>query len=59
MAALSGALHAQHAGPRPEGAALIRTVFATSLERRFGAVADMLRDAREELCAFASFPQAH
>ena len=55
-------------------AALIRTVFAqpdhasvlnqldevaTSLERRFPVVADMLRDAKEDLCAFASFPQAH
>jgi putative transposase len=55
-------------------AALIRTVFAqpdadsvrtqldevaTSLERRFSVIANMLRDAREDLCAFATFPQAH
>jgi transposase-like protein len=54
--------------------ALIRTIFAqsdvesvaaqlgevaTSLERRFPVVADMLRDSRDDLCAFASFPQSH
>ena len=55
-------------------AALIRTIFAQSdeqavfdqleevagsLERRFPVVADMLRDSRDDLCAFASFPQSH
>lgn len=54
--------------------ALIRTIFAQpdqasveaqidqvgdQLEGRFGVVADMLRDAKEDLCAFASFPQSH
>lgn len=55
-------------------AAFIRTIFAQvdepsvkaqldatalSLESRFGAAAAMLTDAKEDLCAFASFPQAH
>ena len=54
--------------------ALIRTIFAqpdrasveakldqvaAQLESRFDVVADMLKDAKEELCAFASFPQSH
>jgi putative transposase len=55
-------------------AAFIRTIFAQvdepsvkaqldataqSLESRFSAAAAMLTDAKEDLCAFASFPQAH
>ena len=55
-------------------AAAIRTIFAqptadtvaeavenvaSTLERQFPTVAVMLRDAREELTAFADFPQAH
>jgi putative transposase len=55
-------------------AAAIRTVFAQptadtvrdavgtvadTLDRQFPAVATMLRDAREEITAFADFPQAH
>jgi putative transposase len=55
-------------------AAAIRTIFArptadtvreavenvaTTLERQFPAVATLLRDAREEITAFAEFPQAH
>ena len=55
-------------------AAAIRTIFAqptadtvreavenvaVTLERQFPTVAVMLRDAREELTAFADFPQAH
>ena len=55
-------------------AAAIRTIFAqptadtvreavdnvaTTLERQFPAVATLLRDAREEITAFADFPQAH
>jgi putative transposase len=55
-------------------AAAIRTIFAqptadtvreavenvaATLERQFPAVATMLRDAREEISAFADFPQAH
>jgi transposase-like protein len=54
--------------------ALIRTIFAQSdadsvseqlkevadrLEPRFEVVADMLKDSKEDLCAFASFPQSH
>ena len=54
--------------------ALIRTIFAqpdrasveaqldqvaSQLESRFDVVADMLKDAKEDLCAFASFPQSH
>ena len=55
-------------------AAAIRTIFAqptadtvreavgnvaATLERQFPAVAALLRDAREEITAFADFPQAH
>jgi putative transposase len=55
-------------------AAAIRTIFAQptadtvreavetvaeTLERQFPAVATLLRDAREEITAFADFPQAH
>src|SRR3954468_6855748 len=55
-------------------AAAIRTIFAqptadtvreavenvaATLERQFPAVATVLRDAREEITAFADFPQAH
>jgi putative transposase len=55
-------------------AAAIRTIFAqptadtvreavenvaATLERQFPAVATLLRDAREEITAFADFPQAH
>jgi putative transposase len=55
-------------------AAAIRTIFAqptadtvrkavddvaVTLDRQFPAVATMLRDAREEITAFADFPQAH
>jgi len=55
-------------------AAAIRTIFAqptadtvrdavqnvaATLERQFPAVAMLLRDAREEITAFADFPQAH
>ncbi len=55
-------------------AAAIRTIFAqptadtvreavenvaATLERQFPAVAGMLRDARDEITAFADFPQAH
>ena len=55
-------------------AAAIRTIFAqptadtvrdavenvaTTLDRQFPAVATLLRDAREEITAFADFPQAH
>jgi putative transposase len=55
-------------------AAAIRTIFAqptadtvrdavgtvaATLDRQFPAVATMLRDAREEITAFADFPQAH
>src|SRR3954451_20630600 len=55
-------------------AAAIRTIFvqptadtvrdavenvAATLERQFPAVAQLLRDAREEITAFADFPQAH
>jgi putative transposase len=55
-------------------AAAIRTIFAqptadtvreavenvaVTLERQFPAVATLLRDAREEITAFADFPQAH
>jgi putative transposase len=55
-------------------AAAIRTIFAqptadtvreavenvaATLERQFPAVATVLRDAREEITAFAGFPQAH
>ncbi len=55
-------------------AAAIRTIFAQptadtvreavenvalTLERQFPAVATLLRDAREEVTAFADFPQAH
>ena len=32
---------------------------ARSLEKRFDVVADMLRDAKEDLCAFSSFPRSH
>ena len=54
--------------------ALIRTIFtqpdrasveaqldqvASQLESRFDVVADMLKDAKEDLCAFACFPQSH
>jgi len=54
--------------------ALIRTIFAQpdqasvgaqldqvagQLDGRFAVVADMLSDAKEDLCAFASFPQSH
>lgn len=45
-------------GDEPSVKAQLDTT-ALSLESRFSAAAAMLSDAKEDLCAFASFPQTH
>ncbi len=56
VAAAVRTVFAQPTGP---GVRAHVEVVATTLDSQFPAVAQMLRDAREELTAFADFPEAH
>src|SRR3954469_14459516 len=56
---VAAAIRTVFAQPTPDTVREAVGTVAATLDRQFPAVATMLRDAREEITAFADFPQAH
>jgi putative transposase len=56
---VAAAIRTVFAQPTPDTVREAVGTVAATLDRQFPAVAGMLRDAREEITAFADFPQAH